>query len=116
MASIYNATWEKSLKITSMISSLVFIIIAIYFYLSGNYAGTIIFLLFLFIPYLFIVKGYELNGSNLFIIRSFWKTKINLTGLKQIEISSGMIKHKTIRVFFSDGPDSHIIRASLTLT
>jgi len=105
----FKASWCLSVKIVSIIISIMLTAISIYFFLTISAVSTFRFIALGLLPLillvtaaLFTIRGYYLTDKNLVIQRLFWKTKIDLTGLMRIEKDTVAMK-KSIRTFGNGG-------------
>lgn len=106
-----TAPWPVSLKLTSWFGSLLIAGVA-YGAWSGipptgfaHLFGYVIACVILAIPLgaaLFVVTGYEVDGSRLYVRRLFWATEIGLEGLSRIRRDPGAIR-RCLRVFGNGG-------------
>lgn len=85
MNSYQKAPWGTTLIIASVLCTLLLVGFAINGILMGGALGWIIsvtLLGFLFSCALFLIRGYTITSTAIFVHRAFWKTPISLAGLK----------------------------------
>ncbi len=101
-ANYFKAPWGNRLKVITLLSSVFMLGLPAYLYfnkLIGSVQGDRMLILLpalLLLSALFVVRGYALTPSMLYVQRMFWQTKIDLSGLQSIlvdpDATSGSIR------------------------
>ena len=91
----FHAPWSLSVKLTTVLSSILLIGMGIFGIFAGLYIKTLWFLWFismviqpfliLIIAFFFMIRGYVITQNTLLIKRLFWYTKLDLTCLISVE-------------------------------
>ncbi|MDH5718888.1 MAG: PH domain-containing protein [Spirochaetia bacterium] len=104
----YNAPWGKSLKIITILASVLLIVGSIKLFLdpSGdekfpNLIGLLL-IIFLLGCSLFTIRGYSITPDNINVHRLFWKTLLPRKGIIKGEVDS-VSPLKSIRTFGNGG-------------
>ena len=105
----FNASWGKSLKVMTGLSTLILIGIPVIGTFTGPHdsllwiLGMIVTpLSMLFIASLFSIRGYVLTSDALLIRRLGWNSRVELNGLQSAEVDADAMS-KSIRTFGNGG-------------
>jgi hypothetical protein len=108
-SNLYDAPWGFSLKLLTITSVGILLgisIIGLYYYAEN---GEIWFFAMVLLPLaivvssaFFIIRGYEISDSKLFVRRLIWDTEISLEKLKAVRINPHAMK-RSIRIFGNGG-------------
>ena len=105
----FDAPWGVTLKLITMLAIVLLIAVPVISLAAIPRAGAIwqavmVFapLVILFAAAFFMIRGYELTGSELFIKRLGWKSKLNLQDLQTAEIDPEAMRRST-RLFGNHG-------------
>jgi len=106
------APWPRRLKIVSALATLLLAWAGIAAYRAipvptgfthgFGFAVALVFPAILFFSALFIVSGYAVDGTDLFIARPFWSTRIPLSGLRRVFADPAACRG-SVRVFGNGG-------------
>lgn len=105
----HGAPWSISLKLTSLLVSLILIGVSIAFGREGGWAGWLpasALLALLAGMVLFTVRGYAVERSALVVRRLFWNTKLSLEGLVSATADPGAMR-SSLRTFGNGGGFSY---------
>jgi hypothetical protein len=105
----FNAPWGKSLKITTGSSILILVGIPVIGAFAGPHGSLLWILGMIFMPLsmlsiasLFSIRRYILTSDALLICRLVWNTRLELSGLKTVEVDAEAM-FKSIRTFGNGG-------------
>ena len=92
----FNAPWSRSVKLTTVCTSIVLIGIGLFGIVVGQYIKTLWFLWFisiviqpfaiLIIIFFYMIRGYVITENTLLIKRLFWNTKLDLACLLSVVV------------------------------
>ena len=87
----YDAPWSPSLKVISLLSSVLCLSLAVTFFLLGDsvprgVAVVPLGLLFVTVP--FTIRGYVVTPKSIEVRRLFWRTRLPIEGLTSVEFNS----------------------------
>ncbi len=104
MTDFFEAPWGARLKISTFLALAVMLGLPLYMYTQRPEVGLSIFALpaVAVVTAFFMVRGYELKDGVLYVQRLFWKTKIDLTELKEVKTGPELTA-RSIRTFGNGG-------------
>jgi len=100
----FEAPWGTRLKLTTLLSLTLILGLPLYIYFQRPEGMIPVLALpaIALVSAFFMVRGYELEGNYLYVHRLFWKTKIDLTELKEVKTGPELTAH-SIRTFGNGG-------------
>jgi hypothetical protein len=88
----YKAPWSISLIVISSLVSIVCIGAAIHLAMSGRAWEALVPLAIIFTGLLFTIRGYTVTADAILIHRSFWSTRLPLSGLQSAAVAPDIMR------------------------
>lgn len=108
-SSEFSAPWNRPLTFITLLTSVILLGIGSILWLKAPQNPPLMYQLsiwmcpgILLLSALFAVRGYRIQGSDLWILRPGWKTRISLNGLKSVSFEPNATKG-SIRLFGNGG-------------
>ncbi|WP_043315826.1 PH domain-containing protein [Microbulbifer sp. HZ11] len=106
---IYAAPWSRQLKLLTLLCSIILLGITLALLLQTPDEAPAVYQLGIWIPVatlvlgaLFTVRGYQVEGSQLYVLRLGWHSRLSLTQLETVTVDSSAMDG-SIRLFGNGG-------------